>query len=119
VEGFLRGFIDLLFTHEGRYYIVDWKSNWLGNSPGDYDLSGVQASMRVHHYALQAHLYVLAVDRFLAARLTDYDYERHFGGVYYLFLRGIDRANPQRAIFRDKPALALVKKLRRGCGSIQ
>jgi len=112
VEGFLRGFIDLLFRRDGRYYIVDWKSNWLGNRPEDYDASGVAAAMRQHHYALQAHLYVLAADRFLAARLPDYDYERHFGGVFYLFLRGIERDNPTRAIYRDRPALACVERLR-------
>ncbi|MEI6561692.1 MAG: exodeoxyribonuclease V subunit beta [Verrucomicrobiota bacterium] len=112
VEGFLRGFIDLLFRHEGRYYIVDWKSNWLGNRPEDYDSANIAAAMRAHHYALQAHLYVLAVDRFLAARLPDYHYETHFGGVFYLFLRGVDAANPERGVFRCRPALALVEKLR-------
>ena len=112
VAGFLRGFIDLLFRHEGRYYIVDWKSNCLGNRPEDYDRAGVDAAMRAHHYALQAHLYVLAVDRFLAARLPDYDYEAHFGGVFYLFLRGVDAAQPERGVFRCRPDLALVEKLR-------
>ena len=112
VAGFLRGFIDLLFRHEGRYYLVDWKSNWLGSRPEDYDPAGVAAAMRAHHYALQAHLYVLAADRFLAARLPDYDYEAHFGGVFYLFLRGVDAGNPERGVFRCRPALALVEKLR-------
>ena len=112
VAGFLRGFIDLLFRHEGRYYIVDWKSNWLGNRPENYDRAGVDAAMRAHHYALQAHLYVLAVDRFLAARLPDYDYETHFGGVFYLFLRGVDASRPERGVFGCRPALTLVEKLR-------
>ena len=116
VEGFLRGFIDLLFHHEGRYYLVDWKSNWLGDTPEAYDSAGVAGCMRQHQYALQAHLYVLAVDRFLAHRLPDYEYERHFGGVFYLFLRGVERDNPERAIFRDRPALALVQKLRKLIG---
>ncbi|MDD5349822.1 MAG: PD-(D/E)XK nuclease family protein, partial [Chthoniobacteraceae bacterium] len=112
VSGFLRGFIDLFFEHAGRYYLVDWKSNWLGNRPEDYDLPGVEAAMRAHHYALQAHLYVLAADRFLAARVPGYDYETHFGGVFYLFLRGVERGNPQRGIYRACPPLALVEKLR-------
>ena len=112
VDGFLRGFIDLIFEHEGRYYVLDWKSNWLGNAPENYDLPGVQACMRHHHYALQAHLYVLAADRFLAARLPDYDYERHFGGVFYLFLRGVERDNPERAIYRARPTLELMEKMR-------
>lgn len=112
VAGFLRGFIDLFFRHEGRYYLLDWKSNWLGDRPEDYDEPGVNAAMRAHHYALQAHLYVLAADRFLARRLPGYDYERHFGGVFYLFLRGIERENPRRGIHRLRPSLALVEKLR-------
>lgn len=112
VSGFLRGFIDLFFEHAGRYYLLDWKSNWLGGRPEDYDPPGVTAAMRAHHYALQAHLYVLAADRFLAARLPGYDYETHFGGVFYLFLRGIERGNPRRAIYRSRPPLALVEKLR-------
>jgi len=113
VEGFLRGFIDLLFHHEGKYYIVDWKSNWLGASPEDYDDAGVDRCMREHQYALQAHLYALAADRFLAGRLPDYQYGRHFGGVYYLFLRGIDPQQPRRAIHRGRPAPALMERLRR------
>ena len=61
--------------------------------------------MREHHYGLQARLYVLAVDRFLAARLPDYDYDRHFGGVFYLFLRGVDCTDPKRSIYRERPSL--------------
>ena len=113
VEGFLRGFIDLLFHFEGRYYVVDWKSNWLGASPSDYDAAGVNACMRDHHYTLQAMLYVLAADRFLATRVRDYEYERHFGGVFYLFLRGVERDNPSRAIFRDCPPVELIRRLRK------
>lgn len=112
VEGFLRGFVDLFFRHDGRFYIADWKSNWLGERPADYDAPGVEAAMRSHHYALQAHLYVLAADRFLNARLPGYDYERDFGGVFYVFLRGVERGNPERGICRMRPPLALVEKLR-------
>lgn len=112
VAGFLRGFIDLFFEHGGRYYLVDWKSNWLGDQPEDYDLPGVEAAMRAHHYALQAYLYILAADRFLAQRVPGYAYETHFGGVFYLFLRGVERDNPRRGIYRAHPPLALVEKLR-------
>jgi exodeoxyribonuclease V beta subunit len=92
--------------------LVDWKSNWLGDRPEDYDRPGVEAAMRAHHYALQAYLYILAADRFLAARIPDYAYETHFGGVFYLFLRGVERGNPRRGIYRTRPPLALVEKLR-------
>ncbi|HWL54513.1 MAG TPA: exodeoxyribonuclease V subunit beta [Chthoniobacteraceae bacterium] len=112
IDGFLRGSIDLLFRHEGRYYLLDWKSNWLGDRPQAYDPPGLLAAMKHHLYGLQAHLYLLAVDRFLAARLPGYDYERDFGGLFYLFLRGVDRENPARGIYRERPPLALVESLR-------
>ena len=113
VRGFLRGVIDLLFCHEGRYYLLDWKSNWLGNQPEDYDLPEIRAAMQRHFYGLQAHLYVAAIDRYLEARLPGYDYERDFGGFFYLFLRGVDPARPERGIWREKPPLALVQAWRR------
>ncbi len=113
VHGYLRGAIDLLFEHEGRYYLADWKSNWLGPRPQDYDAPGLARAMRAHHYALQANLYVLAADRFLAQRLPGYDYETHFGGVFYLFLRGMSRTHPERGVCRLRPTLAQVERLRR------
>lgn len=112
VEGFMRGFIDLLFCFEERFYIVDWKSNWLGNRPGDYDETGVRASMAQHSYFLQYQLYTVAADLFLSRRIPGYDYEKHFGGVFYIFLRGVDPAMPERGIFRDRPSAALVRDLR-------
>ena len=113
VEGFLRGFIDLVFHCEGRYYVLDWKSNWLGDRTEAYNYEAVARSMRQHRYGLQASLYTLAVDRFLAARLRDYDYERHFGGIFYLFLRGVDAANPDYGIFSERLPLSLVERMRR------
>ncbi len=113
VNGFLRGAIDLFFRHGDRYYLLDWKSNWLGNAPEDYDAAGVEAAMRSHHYALQAHLYVLAADRYLASRLPGYDYERNFGGVFYLFLRGVERGNASRGVYRIRPTSELMAGLRK------
>ncbi len=115
IDGYLRGSIDLLFRHEGRYYLLDWKSNWLGDTPQAYDPPGLLAAMKHHLYGLQAHLYLLAADRFLAARLPGYDYERDFGGLFYLFLRGVEKGNPERGIYREKPPLALVESLRELC----
>jgi exodeoxyribonuclease V beta subunit len=86
---FLWGFIDLVFRHEGRYYVLDWKSNLLDS----YDDQSVQKSMDHHRYHLQWKLYAVALDRWLSARVEDYDPEQHFGGVHYLFLRG---ATPER-----------------------
>jgi exodeoxyribonuclease V beta subunit len=112
VEGFMRGFVDLLFRFENRYYLIDWKSNWLGSQPVDYGPEGMKRSMLEHNYFLQYHLYTLAVDLFLEKRLPGYDYQTHFGGVYYIFLRGIDPQDPSRGIFRDRPAAETVKSLR-------
>jgi exodeoxyribonuclease V beta subunit len=111
VEGFIRGAIDLLFRCKGRYYLIDWKSNWLGSQPTDYGPGGMRQAMLEHNYYLQYHLYTLAADLFLQKRLPGYDYQTHFGGVYYIFLRGIDPTDPSRGIFRDRPATATVKGL--------
>ena len=112
VEGFMRGFMDLLFQFEGRYYLVDWKSNWLGDHLIDYGDAGVRACMLQHSYFLQYHLYAVATDLFLSRRIPDYDYDKHFGGVFYIFLRGVDPKNADRGIFRDRPNVSLVHALR-------
>ncbi len=89
LQGFLKGYIDLVFAHEGRYYVLDWKSNHLGWSPGDYGPAAMDSAMLEHGYRLQARLYLLALHRFLAFRLPGYDPARHLGGACYLFVRGV------------------------------
>jgi len=112
LAGFLRGFIDLVFEHDGRWYLVDYKSNMLGPRPEDYQPQRLLGAMSDHHYFLQYHLYVVALHRHLASRLADYDYERHFGGVYYLFLRGMAPHYPQHnGVYSDRPSPALVESL--------
>ena len=91
---YLRGEIDHLYQHDGRYYILDYKTNHLGNSPADYTPENIRAAMGDHHYWLQAALYQVALHRLLQTRLADYDPARHLGGIEYLYLRGIDRAHP-------------------------
>lgn len=87
---FLWGFIDLVFRREGRYYLLDWKSNLLPS----YDRAAIERSMAQHRYDLQWKLYSIALDRWLASRLPGYDPERHFGGVCYLYLRGASEQGP-------------------------
>lgn len=89
IEGFLTGFIDLVFQHQGRYYLLDWKSNHLGYQPADYAPAPLAEAMNEHGYPLQALIYTLALHRLLARRLPDYDYARDFGGALYLFVRGV------------------------------
>ncbi|WP_045224296.1 exodeoxyribonuclease V subunit beta [Methyloterricola oryzae] len=88
-SGYLKGFIDLVFQHGGRYFIVDWKSNHLGDGLEDYGPAGVQLAMDQHGYHLQYLCYTLALHRYLRFRLPDYDYDAHVGGCLYLFLRGV------------------------------
>ena len=64
-SGFLRGFIDLVFEQDGRWYVLDWKSNRLGGRFADYEPPAVEAAMREHAYPLQACLYLLVLHRFL------------------------------------------------------
>lgn len=104
------GFVDLVFVHDGRWYVVDWKSNHLGNTESDYGDAAIARTMREHHYILQYHLYCLALHRYLGQRLSGYDYEEHFGGVYYAFLRGI-RADGGGGWYHDRPPRALIEAL--------
>ena len=107
VQGMLKGFIDLVFEYQGKYYIVDYKSNWLGDGVEAYTESALNQVMCEHRYELQYQIYCLALHRFLRSRLADYRYETHFGGVYYLFLRGL----PKQGIFYHLPKQQFIEKL--------
>lgn len=109
VEGGLRGFIDLVFRARDRFWIVDWKSNYLGKAKSDYDQPAMDREMNARLYPLQALIYTLAVDRWLQLRLPGYDYETHFGGVRYFFLRGIDPLQPGQGIFSLRPSAQLIR----------
>jgi exodeoxyribonuclease V beta subunit len=104
VQGMLKGFIDLVFEWQGRWYLLDYKSNHLGMSAADYSRPALERAMAEHRYDLQYQLYSLALHRLLTLRLPGYDFEQHFGGVFYLFLRGM----PQGGIFHTRPSRELV-----------
>ena len=112
VRGLMKGFIDLVLRYQGRYYIVDYKSNHLGDRFADYASDGLGAVMAAHRYDLQYLVYTVALHRFLKVRLAGYDYRKHFGGVYYLFLRGLhpDRG-PACGLFYHLPDPELVQVL--------
>jgi exodeoxyribonuclease V beta subunit len=110
-QGVLLGFVDLVFSHGGRYYIIDWKSNHLGDSAQEYSQERMQLEMNRHLYPLQYLLYSVALHRYLKARMPAYSYETHFGGVFYLFVRGVDPAVPDSGVFFDRPAEELVTRL--------
>jgi exodeoxyribonuclease V beta subunit len=104
VHGVVHGFIDLLFCADDTFYLVDWKSNYLGPDADWYTPPQLFEAMKEHNYFFQYHLYTLAVHRYLTCFMKDYAYGRHFGGVFYVFLRGIT-ADPQdrSGVYFDRP----------------
>lgn len=89
LHGFLTGAIDLIARSHGRYYIIDWKSNFLGNKIHNYHEDALLWAIMDHHYFLQYTIYTMALHRYLSLRLPGYNYSEHFGGIYYLFVRGL------------------------------
>lgn len=112
-RGFMKGFMDLVFQFEDRFYLVDWKSNHLGNRVEAYGREMLFQTMVEDYYTLQYHIYTVALDQYLRLRLPQYEYEKGFGGVFYIFLRGVDaeRGN-EYGIFYDKPSGDLITELR-------
>lgn len=106
LNGMFKGFIDLVFEHQGRYYVADYKSNWLGSDDSAYTREAMEVAIASHRYDLQYVLYVLALHRQLRLRLPDYDYDRHLGGALYLFLRA-----PQQGAYLARPPRALIERL--------
>ena len=130
-RGFLTGSMDLVCRVAGRWWVVDWKSNWIGErdpagqpsacGPLHYDRAAMVNQMEHHHYPLQAHLYLVALHRYLRWRLPDYDPSTHLGGYAYLFLRGLPgptTADPVPGCLVERPplnrVLALDALLRQG-----
>jgi exodeoxyribonuclease V beta subunit len=105
LNGLLTGFMDIVFEHQGRYYVLDYKSNKLP----DYAQDSITGSMLSHRYDVQYTLYILAVHRLLKSRLKDYNYEQHMGGAIYLYLRGIDQAG--QGCYANKPSFELINAL--------
>ncbi|MCX8087413.1 MAG: exodeoxyribonuclease V subunit beta [Rhodocyclaceae bacterium] len=103
--GYMKGFIDLIFRHGGRWFIVDWKSNWLGDTPEDYSRGRLEEAMRTHRYDLQLNIYAAALKRALAAREPGLDWEAAFGGVFYLFVRGM-RPGSDHGVYFARPGEA-------------
>jgi exodeoxyribonuclease V beta subunit len=111
IGGMVKGFMDLVFEHEGRYFIVDYKSNWLGPDDTAYTASALREAVLRHRYDLQYTLYALALHRLLRVRLPGYDYERHFGGAICLFLRG--HAALGQGLHCERPPKTLIEALDR------
>ena len=110
MRGQLKGFIDLIFRRDGRYYVADYKSNYLGDTIDDYHPEALKHAMEHHQYDLQYWIYSIAVDQYLSRRISNYDYETHFGGVYYFFLRGMNGCADGEGVFFTRPERSQLEK---------
>lgn len=112
LQGYLKGFVDLICRWQNKWYVIDYKSNLLGPTHADYQPANLLPAMSNHHYILQYHLYTLALHRHLAQRLPDYDYDQHFGGALYLFLRGLHPdLGPAAGIHHERPPRQRIEAL--------
>lgn len=115
LEGIMNGKIDLFFEQEGRYYVLDWKSNYLGPTPEHYSPPALAVAMNESNYHLQYLIYTLAVRKYLESRIPGFDYHTQFGGIIYLFVRGI-RTGSANGIFTAKPPLEKIMALEKVIG---
>jgi len=116
MQGYLTGLIDLVCAHDTRYYILDYKTNYLGDSMEDYEPDKLSLAMRSHNYGLQFWIYTLVLHRHLKNVLTDYNYQEHFGGVFYLFVRGMKQGEVGNGVFSTVPDIELLEELDRILG---
>ncbi len=114
--GYMDGFIDLVFMRKDRFYIVDWKSNRIDGRIRNFELAGLQREMARHFYYLQYMIYAVGLDAFLRQKVDHYSFEKHFGGVFYFFLRGVNEAG--RGILYDPLSKELVEGLGEKLGTL-
>ena len=118
VDGYLRGFIDLVASHDERWYVIDYKSNWLGDDFAAYAPAALRQAMRGNRYHLQYLIYLTALHRYLRLKLPDYDYAKHIGGAFYLFVRGMRPERPAHAVFHDLPSQACIEAIDHCFGTV-
>ena len=109
IFGMLHGFIDLIFERDGKYFVADYKSNYLGDNLEDYNQQSMCEKNRSSFYDLQYLIYTVALDKYLQQSLTNYNYDEHFGGVYYLYLRGLKNGF---GVYQARPLKAIVAELK-------
>ncbi|AWH90350.1 exodeoxyribonuclease V subunit beta [Buchnera aphidicola (Melanaphis sacchari)] len=110
LQGILKGVIDLIFIVDKKYYILDYKSNYLGENNESYSSKNIKKEIIKNRYDLQYQFYTVAINTYLSKKINEYHYKTHFGGVFYIFLRGIKNKN---SIFYTYPNYLLIKKLTR------
>lgn len=111
MRGYLTGFVDLICAHDRKYYILDYKTNFLGELMGDYAPDKLVAAMQSHNYGLQYWIYTLVLHRHLLNNVPGYNYAHHFGGVRYLFVRGMDPRIPGSGVYAALPGYDKVVQL--------
>ncbi len=110
LNGMLTGFADLILAWDGRYHVLDYKTNWLGARLDDYRGDSLDAAMLEHHYPLQAMIYTVALHRYLRQRMDGYTAERRLGESWYLFVRALGLA-PGLGVWRQRWPTALIEAL--------
>ncbi|MBK2257652.1 exodeoxyribonuclease V subunit beta [Francisella philomiragia] len=108
IFGMLHGFIDLIFEYDGKFYVADYKSNYLGSTLEDYNQVAMSEKNQSSFYDLQYLIYSVALDKYLRQNIESYNYEKHFGGVYYFYLRGMKDGY---GVYRARPTLEIINKI--------
>jgi exodeoxyribonuclease V beta subunit len=121
LHGYLNGYVDLVFEHGDRYYVLDWKSNHLGTAAADYAGAPIARTMGERGYHLQQLIYAVALDRYLRRRIARYRHTTHFGGVLYLFVRGVRPdwcvGGAQTGVYFDCPSAATLASVAEALGA--
>ncbi len=114
IKGFLNGFIDLIFMYKKKFYIIDYKSNWLGYNYNFYKLNNIKKNIIYHRYDIQYYLYSIALHNYLKLNIKNYNYKDNFGGIFNIFFRGLLLDNNNRSytgLLYLKPNINLIVKL--------
>ncbi|NIG99246.1 MAG: exodeoxyribonuclease V subunit beta [Buchnera aphidicola (Periphyllus acericola)] len=111
VKGVLKGFIDIVFQDKKKYYLIDFKSNYLGKNKKKYKNKEIVRTIKKNRYDIQYYIYSVALHKFLKKKLKNYSFKKNFGGIYYLFLRGMNGKDNKTGIFFYKPKKKIIKKL--------
>ncbi|CAL4325226.1 RecBCD enzyme subunit RecB [Buchnera aphidicola (Protaphis terricola)] len=109
--GIIKGAIDLILTYNEKYYIIDYKSNYLGNNKNSYSSENIKKEIIKNRYDLQYQIYTIALHQFLKKKVNGYKYKKHFGGIFYIFLRGLNKSKKNQSVFYTVPKYILIKKL--------
>ncbi|WOH38282.1 exodeoxyribonuclease V subunit beta [Thalassotalea fonticola] len=112
LKGMMHGFIDLIFSKDDKYYVCDYKSSHLGDKFSDYYPDKLTLHVIENFYDLQFLIYSLALHRYLKRRISNYSIDEHFGGVYYLYLRGMNTTDENfSGVFFNSLSTKLIQQL--------